>query len=639
MTEDDSLRLCVIGAGPRGTSVLERLLANVDTLGGRSLTVHVVDEFPAGPGNVWRTRQHNGLLMNTVCSQVSLFTDASVPCAGPIVPGPSLYEWALTVVTGEVTGPYPDWARDEAGRLGPDDYPSRAFYGHYLRWVFERLCRDAPDHVSVEVHTASAVALDDDGGRQTVTLRDGTTLTGLDAVVLAVGHGPIARGGEQDRLDRFARSEKLAYVSQANPADVDLSAFRPGETVALRGLGLNFFDYLILLTEGRGGRFEPDRNGLRYLPSGREPRLIAGSRRGIPYHARGENQKGASGRHVPLFLTPATIDLLHRRAEGRPITFRGSVWPLVDLEVRAVYYRTLLANTVSEEAAREFVTRFRRSRREDPLVDEFGIAPELRWSWERISRPQGDREFADHAEFTSWLLDYLREDVAQARLGNVSSPLKAGLDVLRDLRNEVRLVVDHGGIGGGSYRDELEHWYNPLNAFTSIGPPARRIEQLIALIEAGVVTMAGPGMTVETPPGAGRFLVHSALPAAGPVEATGLIEARLPEIDLRRSGNPLLRYLLTTGQCRPYRLRERAGWYESGGLAVTGRPYRVVDWNGREHPTRFAFGIPTEGVHWVTAAGIRPGVGSVTLEDSDAIARTALACRATTATELLPATG
>jgi hypothetical protein len=29
-------------------------------------------------------------------------------------------------------------------------------------------------------------------------------------------------------------------------------------------------------------------------------------------------------------------------------------------------------------------------------------------------------------------------------------------------------------------------------------------------------------------------------------------------------------------------------------------------------------------VHWVTAAGIRPGVGSVTLEDSDAIARALL---------------
>lgn len=43
------------------------------------------------------------------------------------------------------------------------------------------------------------------------------------------------------------------------------------------------------------------------------------------------------------------------------------------------------------------------------------------------------------------------------------------------------------------------------------------------------------------------------------------------------------------------------------------------------HPRRFAYGVPTESVHWVTAAGIRPGVGSVTLEDSDAIAAAVLA--------------
>ena len=35
--------------------------------------------------------------------------------------------------------------------------------------------------------------------------------------------------------------------------------------------------------------------------------------------------------------------------------------------------------------------------------------------------------------------------------------------------------------------------------------------------------------------------------------------------------------------------------------------------------------MPTEAVHWVTAAGIRPGVDSVTLGDSDAIARAVLA--------------
>lgn len=58
---------------------------------------------------------------------------------------------------------------------------------------------------------------------------------------------------------------------------------------------------------------------------------------------------------------------------------------------------------------------------------------------------------------------------------------------------------------------------------------------------------------------------------------------------------------------------------------MTERPYHLLDGRGRAHPRRFAYGVPTEAVHWVTAAGIRPGVDSVTLGDSDAIARTVLA--------------
>ncbi len=58
---------------------------------------------------------------------------------------------------------------------------------------------------------------------------------------------------------------------------------------------------------------------------------------------------------------------------------------------------------------------------------------------------------------------------------------------------------------------------------------------------------------------------------------------------------------------------------------MTERPYRLIDAHGVPHPRRFAYGVPTESVHWVTAAGIRPGVGSVTLEDSDAIAAAVLA--------------
>jgi hypothetical protein len=121
----------------------------------------------------------------------------------------------------------------------------------------------------------------------------------------------------------------------------------------------------------------------------------------------------------------------------------------------------------------------------------------------------------------------------------------------------------------------------------------------------------------------GGFLVDAESVDEPPVRAAALIEARLPAVDLRRSTDPLLRGLLASGACAPYRLAGEPD-HEPGGLAVTDGPPRLVDATGRPHPSRFAFGVPVEGVRWVTAVGIRPGVGSVTLEDSDAIARAAL---------------
>ncbi|MDT4987408.1 MAG: hypothetical protein QOI74_1502, partial [Micromonosporaceae bacterium] len=88
------LEVCVVGAGPRGVSVLERLCAHVRASApDRPVRVHLVDPHRPGAGGVWRTDQSRHLLMNTVASQVSMFTDASVPVAAR-EPGPSLYEWA-----------------------------------------------------------------------------------------------------------------------------------------------------------------------------------------------------------------------------------------------------------------------------------------------------------------------------------------------------------------------------------------------------------------------------------------------------------------------------------------------------------------------------------------------------------------
>ncbi|WP_073948250.1 FAD/NAD(P)-binding protein [Streptomyces kebangsaanensis] len=627
---------CIVGAGPRGLSVLERLCANArNSASGPALLVHVVDPYPPGAGQVWRADQSRHLLMNTVASQVTVFTDDSVSIDGPVERGPSLYEWAgeLTVLGPPAADGYDERTLAEAARLGPDTYPSRALYGEYLGACFRRIAARAPEHVEVRVHRSRAVAMADThgvpGGPQGVRLEDGTRLNDLDAIVLALGHVPARLTPRQERTAALARIHYLTYITPSNPADVDLDAIAPGETVLLRGLGLNFFDYTALFTAGRGGTFVREGERLVYRPSGREPRLYASSRRGVPYQARGENQKGPHGRYLPRLLTPEYIAGLRTRAAGgERVRFSADLWPVICREVESVYYGTLLRSRGRKRAGEALADRFLAlPLEEDPaaLLDEFGVGPADRWDWERLAHPCRGREFPDRSAFRSWLLEYLERDVAEARSGNVNGPLKAALDVLRDLRNEIRLAVDHGGLDGNSHRDDLEGWYTPLNAFLSIGPPVSRAEEMIALVEAGILELTGPGTEIRFDTASPSFVAESREVPGPAVRSRVLIEARLPEPDLRRTEDPLLRHLLATEQAGPYRIPGACGTvYETGGLAVGERPYHLLDAHGHAHPRRFAFGVPTESVHWVTAAGIRPGVDSVTLGDSDAIARALL---------------
>ena len=627
--------LCIVGSGPRGLSTLERVCANAARTPHIPLTVHIVDPEQPGAGRVWRSSQSRHLLMNTVASQVTMFTDDSVEMDGPQVSGPSLYEWAQLMT---VLGPDEEPDRDtlaEARRLGPDTYPTRAFYGRYLEWVFDRVVALAPDHVRIVSHRTRAVALDDAGdapdGPQSVRLENGSVLTDLDGVVLTMGHLDAEVPPALRALHDDAARLGLRHLLPVNPAEAELDGIAPGEPVILRGLGLNFFDYLSLFSHGRGGVFEEQAGRLVYRPSGREPRMIAGSRRGVPYHARGENEKGPHGRHVPLLLTDEKIQELRERAElNSGLDLRADVWPLVAREAEAVYYTALVARGQGAPAADRFrellLATVRDSPQESALLERSGIGAADRWDWEQLARPHGGTTFEGPADFQNWLLDLLRRDVADALAGNVSGPRKAALDALRDLRNEIRLLVDHGGLTAASHRQDLDLWYTPLNAFLSIGPPARRIEEMTALIEAGLLTVVGPDLRVELQADRGVFAASSPCVPGSGVEASVLIEARLPDIDLRRTTDPLLRHLKATGQCASHLVHGPSQpSYQTGGLAVTRRPYHLLDGEGRAHPRRFAFGVPTEAVHWVTAAGIRPGVNSVTLGDSDAVARAALA--------------
>lgn len=161
---------------------------------------------------------------------------------------------------------------------------------------------------------------------------------------------------------------------------------------------------------------------------------------------------------MPYLLTENVINGFRNRAEsGSPPDFLSEIWPLVAKEVETVYYECLLGENACKLL--NFRSRFLASRHDSPeeiqLLNQLGMPEDLRWSWERIQRPYTGRSFSSPADWRAWLLDYLREDVKEAMLGNMEGPLKAALDIMRDLRNELRLIVDHRGISGASRRDHL----------------------------------------------------------------------------------------------------------------------------------------------------------------------------------------
>ena len=94
---------------------------------------------------------------------------------------------------------------------------------------------------------------------------------------------------------------------------------------------------MILLTEGRGGRFvSAGGERLHYLSSGREPHLLVGSRRGVPYHAKPMYRLQAAKPSAPTFCTTEAVTCLLERAT--PITFWSDLWPLIGREVTWAYY-------------------------------------------------------------------------------------------------------------------------------------------------------------------------------------------------------------------------------------------------------------------------------------------------------------
>ncbi|MFC4012942.1 FAD/NAD(P)-binding protein [Nonomuraea purpurea] len=573
-----TLRVAVVGAGPRGLAVAARLVDVHRELGAPALELHLVDPMPGG--RVWRTDQDPVLLMNSRTRQATLFADDSVPGVTGPPRGPSFLDWCAQVA------PHldlPSTAAEEAKALTPDGFGSRALFGHYTRWVLESLTAD-----SVRVHAAQATALAErEDGAQVLTL-DATRELVVDAVVLALGHLPVAASERERELTAFAAEHDLVYVPPGPATASDLAGIRPGEEVAVLGTGLNFYDVMALLTVGRGGRHEAG----RYVPSGREPVLLVGSGRGMPYLAR-------AVRPGPVTLevcTPQVRDGWLAARDGLDV--KRDVWPVIEEELRRTWER--------EGDRRPFDLA--------AMIDPLAAGGE------------------EPGSLTERLRGLLADDLASATATPRGSATAVG-ETLARLKDVVRDLVAEGVVDGRSVLSDLHGWFRSVGGFLAAGPPARRVAELIALVDAGLVRFLGPGARATTDPRAGAFAVTAREPSAS-YRVRALVDARMPEEDVPRTTDPLVRNLLATGLARPATLGTAdGGRVTTGGLDVTrtgagtpsGDGCRLIAADGTASPRRLAIGLPVQPLEWNIANLPQPGQSARTLIQAELIARHLLA--------------
>lgn len=540
----------IVGLGSRGLGVLERVitLSRLAGPGAGRVDVHVVDPTCGGEG-VHHLDQPDYLLLNTTCAQVSMFPGEHSVGSEVDTTGPTLYDWVtergLRIGDdGFSVGPH--------GRpIRPCDFLPRRLLGEYLCWYFRELLARAPDHVRVVCHRGQAVDLTDgpDGGL-VVTLADGTTV--------AAGHAFLTTGyGTREDPDTpgAERVVPAPYPLPGRTADI-----RPGETVAIGGFGLTAMDVLAGLTVGRGGRYVTDGAELRYVRSGREPEVLLYSRSGLPCRARPLVVEFGPP-YRPVAFTPAAVDALRVR-RGGPLDFDADVLALVLTEMRVAYHRCVARNAGAEAA----------------LVAELSAAGDLLALLDELDRRHGPFDalatfegsagmlLDDHQIYQKWLTGVLRADLAEGLLGFVASPVKAALDVLRELRDTFRHVVDFGGLTPASL-DEFTLRTMPALNRAVVGPQYERHAELLALIEAGLVRVPfGPDPALTWDGKAGRWRIESTrLAEPYSTEADWLVRAHVRPPSVGGSAGPLVSALHAKGWLRPHRPQSRL----VGGVDLT----------------------------------------------------------------------
>lgn len=600
--------ITLIGMGPRGLSLLERIAAHA-RVHPVSLQLNLVDPGDCGPG-VHSARQPQHLLINTLASQVTLFPFHDAVELAPSFPTPSLTEWARGAGYRRFGEQFFQVGQDAEGaaggvEIGDTDYLPRQLLGRYLSWAYAQIVAALPPGVVVNHLRHRAIDMfQQPDGSFVVELDSGYSVSS-DFAFITTGHSRNNLTDEESWCRKFAQdharyNSKLCFIRHVYPLD-KLVRIGSDATVAIQGLGLTGHDVVAELTLGRGGRYAPNGTGLRYIASGQEPRLLLFSRNCLPACARGINQKGLNGRHHARFFTREAVRALREEAlrlrGSSQLDFEREVLPLVIQEMGYAW-----------RCAHDGVA---------PDAQHYAVGEAERGAIDAMLFPLRGRSFAGPAAFATFFTCLLADDLSEARRGNLGSPVKAAADVLRDARAVLQDMIEHGGLSAASHRKFLSV-YNPAINRVTFGPPRQRNEQLLALIEAGVLTVdIGPNAAIRIDEDRSQFALHTRFAQASSVQyVDALVVARLDVYSPETDDSELMRNLLKRGTIRPF----YNGTFHPGGIDIDADNHPLSR-AGRPALNLWALGYVTEGPQYYTYALPRPQMASRQVADAERCVR------------------
>jgi hypothetical protein len=457
-----------------------------------------------------------------------------------------------------------------------------------------------------------------------VELEDGTRIE-ADAVVLAQGHLDVELTEDERALADFAARHDLVHVPTAYTADLDLAQVPAGEDVLVRGAGLAFIDLVVLLAEGRGGRFETRDGELRYVRSGREPHLIVGSRRGVPYRSKLGYTGPSTRPAVPRFLTADAVRAA--TGGGQVDSFTEQVWPLIAKDLGYAHYSELFREHPDRttlpwpefEAAYDVLPWG--SREVAELVEAAVPKSEDRLDLDALDRPLRGLRVDGIETLQGVVRDHVRADVDRRGDRHHSADAAVFTGLLLSYFALAGLVAE-GLLTPRTIIEDVDGRWHNFFSYVASGPPAPRLEELLALSRAGVVTFLGADTVVVADEDTGLFRATSSS-HDDVVTTRVLIEARLPAAGVSTSIDPLLRALGSRGEIGDERTDDSRGTTSSGKVRARPGDQRVIRTDGSIEPRRFAIGPWVTGGA-ATAAFARPGIGAGFFRQNDQVARTAL---------------